>query len=397
MQEGTENLFITGAAGTGKSFLVREFLKGRDRKKFPVVASTGSAAVLVGGRTFHSFFGLGIMEGGLDRTVDRALANRRVVNRLKKTEGFVLDEVSMISGVTLRAAETIARLAREDQRPWGGMRIIAVGDFAQLPPVSQDTQRDWAFLDEVWQRSDFKPVLLKTMLRSEDKDYLECLARIRQGTIDEQVHHYLSARVQEDLGELSLTRLFARRDRAEKFNRQQLASLETQLHEFPTRYQGTPQGIDQLKRNAPIPETLQLKEGALVMIRVNDPSYQFVNGSLGTIDEITPERLEITLKNRKIVELEPTGFSLLDGNGETIASATNFPVTLAYAITIHKAQGVTLDGFIADLRGLWEPGQAYVALSRLRNGSQLFLHGWDEASIRVDPQVAAFYQNIEMR
>ncbi len=180
LQEDTANPFITGAAATGKSFLIREFLKNRDRKKFPVVASTGSAAVWVGGRTFHSFFGLGIMEGGLDRTVDRALSNRRIVNRLKKTEGFVLDEVSMISGTTLRAAEAIARFARGDERPWGGMRVIAVGDFAQLPPVTPSGQRDWAFLDETWLRSDFTLVLLRTMLRSEISNGAESRSKFTQ-------------------------------------------------------------------------------------------------------------------------------------------------------------------------------------------------------------------------
>ena len=122
LETSRENLFLTGHAGSGKSFLTRHFLRNRDRKTFPVVASTGAAAVLVGGRTFHSFFGLGILEGGPGATIAKAMADRRLVKRLKKMEGFVLDEVSMISGPTLNVAETICRHARDDPRPWGGAR-----------------------------------------------------------------------------------------------------------------------------------------------------------------------------------------------------------------------------------------------------------------------------------
>jgi ATP-dependent DNA helicase PIF1 len=130
------------------------------------------------------------------------------------------------------------------------------------------------------------------------------------------------------------------------------------------------------------------------MIRVNDPALRYVNGSLGTIQEIEEDHLVIELKNKNTVEIEPTAFSLLDAQGEVLATAINFPVMLAYATTIHKAQGATLDRMVCDLRQLWEPGQAYVALSRLRSGDGLTLVGWDESSIRVDPQVVEFYRTL---
>lgn len=141
LETSADNIFLTGRAGTGKSYLVRYFLKDRDPKTFPVVASTGAAAIVVGGRTFHSFFGLGIMEGGIEKTIERATKDRRVVKRLQKIGGFVLDEVSMIPGPALRAAEIICRIARKKHLPWGGARVIAVGDFAQLPPVTRGSQK----------------------------------------------------------------------------------------------------------------------------------------------------------------------------------------------------------------------------------------------------------------
>jgi len=144
------NIFLTGAAGTGKSFLLKQFLREATDEEIPILASTGAAAILVGGRTFHSFFGLGIFEGGISATIERAVENKRLVKRINETDTFVIDEVSMLSGPTLRAAETIARRVRKNSRPWGGMRVIAVGDFAQLPPVNPFSQtKEWAFLDEV--------------------------------------------------------------------------------------------------------------------------------------------------------------------------------------------------------------------------------------------------------
>src|SRR3989338_9161263 len=182
LKQNSENIFLTGCAGTGKSFLMRQFLKDKDRKIFPVVASTGAAAVLIGGRTFHSFFGLGIMEGGVQKTIERALQEKKLCRRLRKIRGFVLDEVSMISGLALRAAEAICRMARKNKEPWGGARVIAVGDFAQLPPVNiHGSEKEWAFLDPVWDQSRLIPCVLKTVMRTEDQQYIRILNAIREG------------------------------------------------------------------------------------------------------------------------------------------------------------------------------------------------------------------------
>lgn len=394
-----DNVFLTGRAGSGKSFLIRHFLKNKDRKIFPIVASTGAAAVLVGGRTFHSFFGLGIMEGGVEETIRRALGERRVVKRLCKIEGFVLDEVSMIPGPALRAAETICRTARKKNLPWGGARVIAVGDFAQLPPVNPHGRaKEWAFLDGTWEKSRFTAILLKTMMRCRDQDYMEVLNDIRDGVVSERVRTYLDGRIfseDEIHKERDTPRLFPKRDMAEGYNGRRLEEIQKPLMEFPTTYTGDPRSVEVMKRNAPVPEVLRLKESALVMIRANDPSLQYVNGSLGNVVKVKGNTMNIRLKGGKEVEVERTQFSLLSADGREIATATNFPVTLAYATTIHKAQGATLEGMVCDLKRLWEPGQAYVALSRLRTGSGLTLTGWDASSIRVDPEVVEFHRILE--
>ena len=395
LREQKGNVFLTGHAGTGKSFLIREFLKDKDRKQFPVLASTGTAAVLLSGRTFHSYFGLGIFEGGVQSTIERALDNKRVVKRLREAQGFVLDEVSMISGPVLRAAEAIARLARKIHAPWGGLRVVATGDFAQLPPVGATTsRREWAFLDEVWTASEFVMLPLHTAMRTKDPEYLRVLQDVRVGQLSEDVRCYLNRKLDPESAQdevAKATVLFPHRAPADQLNMSRLARLGTPLHEIQTQYTGEARALESLKKNAPIPELLQLKEGALVMIRINDPSYKYVNGTLATVQKVGKLTLGLELKNGRGLELEKHSFSLQDADGNVLASALNFPVSLAYATTIHKSQGATLDHMICDLRRLWEPGQAYVALSRLRSGDGLALLGWEESSIRTDPDVVAFY------
>lgn len=397
--ESKENIFLTGNAGTGKSFLVSHFLKTQDRKLFPVLASTGTAAVLIGGRTFHSFFGLGIMDGGADRTIERALANNRVVKRLQEIEGFILDEVSMISGPTLRAAEAICRLARNIPEPWGGARVIATGDFSQLPPINTKSKiKEWAFLDNAWKDSRFLNISLETMMRTNDEEYTNILNHIRAGNLTEDMKEYLHRKTDQEAGEdqnANATFLYPRRENADQLNLRRLALLKSQLYEIPTVYKGDSRAVEALQKQAPIPTMLQLKDSALVMIRVNDPGYRYVNGSMGTVLDVGAEELSLQLTNNKIVALRKHSFAILNADGTEIASATNFPVSLAYATTIHKSQGATLDSMICDLRRLWEPGQAYVALSRLRSGAGLTLVGWDEASVAlVDPEVVSFYRTF---
>lgn len=397
LMAGDHNVFVTGGAGTGKSYLLRKFLHNVDAVKFPVLASTGAAAVLVGGRTFHSFFGLGILEGGAEATLLRALKDKRVIRRLKKATGFVLDEVSMIPGQALELAERIASGARSDPRPWGGLKVIAVGDFAQLPPVSRDSRhRDWAFLNPAWLKTEFKSVQLKEIMRSRgDPEFSEILADIRIGQVTQRVKNMLDwhqAQPADDTQEASV--LYAKKIDVERINLQKLSALPGESHFFETEYAGDEKMRKALIANAPVPEKIEIKKGALVMIRQNDPRGRWVNGSLGHIAEIDEDLLGIDLLNGTHVEIERTRFTMLNAEGVEVASAKNFPIHLAYAITIHKAQGATLDRAVVSLRRLWEPGQAYVALSRVRSASSLIVEGWEAASIFADPAVLDFHRSI---
>jgi ATP-dependent exoDNAse (exonuclease V) alpha subunit len=382
------NSFLTGAPGTGKSFLIREYLK-RQRGDVPVLASTGAAAILVGGRTFHSFFGLGIMQGGIQATFERAIQNKRLIRRLKKAEQIIIDEVSMLSHDCFDCAEQVARMARNSDEPWGGIKVIAVGDFAQLPPVSRSSSRPWAFLGEAWAASGFQNVVLREVMRTQDEEFLAHLHAIRAGSITKDVAKFLDSKVIEEV-DVEAPHIFPRRAQVERFNEYRLKEIDGDLYELETKYRGQDRHIESLMKQAPIPPTIRLKLGALVMLRMNDPKQRFVNGSLATVKSVSDTTLVVDLGHRE-VEIEKFSFTIMDADGEDVASATNFPISLAYANTIHKMQGTTLERAHIDLGNLWEPGQAYVALSRVKSADALSLSGWSERSFQSDPMVQDFY------
>lgn len=394
--ETDHSLFVTGPAGTGKSFLIKYFTKKLSRKEFPVLASTGSAAVLISGRTFHSFFGIGILEGGIENAVERALQNRSVVNRIKKIKGFILDEISMMSVEALVAADQICRYIFESSLPWGGIRVIFMGDFFQLPPVTpHKNKKEWIFNHPIWKETQLIPIYLQTIVRTIDEKFLQILNQIRIGNLNNDVIDFLNSKMAEEEVDTRITRLFSRRNQMEKYNQARLAEIEEELLKVETEYMGKDWAVEKIKKQAPISEKIQMKRNCLLMIRVNDPKMRYVNGTTGKLLDYDDDNLMIELKNSRIIELTKSSFSWLDPNGEVIASARNFPVNLAYATTIHKSQGMTLDSLVVDLKNLWEPGQAYVALSRLKTSDDLYIRHWSKESFKVDSEVIEFYDSLD--
>ncbi|GIL17560.1 MAG: helicase [Oligoflexia bacterium] len=391
-----ENIFLTGGAGSGKSYVVRAFMQDKDPKTFPLLASTGAAAVLVGGRTFHSFFGLGIMEGGPVATFERASKEGRVLKRIAAVEGIIIDEISMIPLAAFEIAEKLSRLARQSSLPWGGMRVIIVGDFAQLPPVSRERKKEWCFRSPTWESTGLMNCTLTHNQRVQENDFLDVLADVRQGQVTSRVKTFLDNHLREHDQDDKSTRLFPRRDQSETHNKNELEEIGRPLHEIDSIYIGEAKYVEALKKASPVPEKLLLKEGAQVMFLQNDPQKRWVNGTRGTVVDISADKIIVEKKSGRDVTVDKAQFSYLNADGNIIASVINFPLTLAYATTIHKSQGATLDDLWVDLTRLWEPGQAYVALSRLKKSSGLKLLGWSPRSFIVDPEVISFYRRMEI-
>jgi ATP-dependent DNA helicase PIF1 len=391
----SENIFLTGVAGSGKSFLLQHFLKDKNSKTHPVVASTGAAAVLVKGVTFHSYFGLGILEGGPEKTIQRALKDGRLKKRINNVDTIIIDEISMIPGVAFEVAENICREIRKSQVPWGGIRIIAVGDFGQLPPVSTGgREKDWAFQNQTWENSNFQVAYLKTIMRTSDEKFLRVLNFIRNGHVNFEVNEFLNSKIKKPSDDFTGTILFSHRNSVEDYNLTKLSDLKGDLLTFKTTYSGSSKFLEAIKKSSPVPEVLQLKVGALVMIRKNDPQGAYVNGTLGTVKSAKEGELRVEMMNGNTAKLEPETFSYMNAEGEVVAAAENFPVNLAWATTIHKSQGITLDAATIDLSRVFEAGQAYVALSRVKSAETLFLSGWNPNAIRASAEVKSFHEQI---
>ncbi|MBO9667475.1 MAG: AAA family ATPase [Bdellovibrio sp.] len=391
-----ENVFLTGGAGSGKSFLIRQFMRELDPKTMPILASTGAAAVLLGGRTFHSFFGLGIMDGGPDVTYQRASKDQKLFARLRKVEGIIIDEISMIPGQALMIAEALAQKARESTLPWGGMRIITVGDFAQLPPVTpHGSTRDWCFLNPVWNQTGFQSVMLSHNQRVSDNLFLDVLSDVRHGLVTPRVRDFLNEHLKDHDENDPGTRLFPRKMDAEAFNQKKLEELDEDEITIDSIYFGSEKHVDILMKTAPVPVKLTLKLGCRVMFLQNDPQKRWVNGTRGVVTDIEDDRITVRKDGGREVQADKVSFALQDAEGNVMAQVIQFPLTLAYATTIHKSQGATLDDLWCNLSRLWEPGHAYVALSRLRDSEGLHLIGWNPRSIIVDPKVLEFYKKLE--
>jgi ATP-dependent exoDNAse (exonuclease V) alpha subunit len=395
--KSNNNVFLTGPAGVGKSFVINQFIDSRETKPV-VLASTGVAAVLIKGRTFNSFFGLGIMEGGISNTLARALKIKKVKERLKEVKEVVIDEISMIPAEAFFVASLIAQNIRNSSAPFGGIRIVVVGDFLQIPPVNPKSDEKWLFQTQTWNECEFKVITLTKTMRTSDEPFIDILKKIRFGVCDDKVKDFFNSRMRPLSDDFVGTVIFGRKNQVEDYNNKKLNQNPNQIHKFETEikifktksYQQTP---ETLINQSPIPPVLYLKVGALVMIRKNDIEGKYVNGSLGFVSSIGTNLISVKLLANKHVTIEPEVFQILDAGGDPIAEITNFPLTLGWATTIHKAQGSSIDRVHMNLKNLWESGQAYVAVSRAKDPNQLFIEDWSTSSIKVDQNVIQYYQN----
>jgi ATP-dependent DNA helicase PIF1 len=403
------NVFLTGAAGTGKSFVVQRFLEEKGDMRIALLATTGAASIIIDGRTFHSFFGLWNFHAGYDEMVRTALQMRSLYDRVRGTECIVIDEVSMLNSRTIKAGEEIARRVRQNDAPWGGMQVIATGDFCQLPPVTttrdreegfcEKGQTDWVFNSDVWDNSRFKTIELTEIMRTSEARFLGVLAKLRMGVRDDEVQAFLEERI---IGSVpaensDMPMLFSRKANVVKCNDVRLGRLQGREWRFRTIYNGDESAVKKLKTNCPLDEELVLRDGALVMIRTNDPNgypYQYANGSLGHFLEHDAETdvLRIRLKSGQDVEIRRKEFHWKNGDGRNTASAINFPVNVGYSTTIHKSQGATMDNLIVDMGNVWESGQAYVALSRVRGEEGLRVLRPSRGKVFLEDAVKKFYK-----
>ncbi len=370
------NLFLTGRAGTGKTTLLRRFLDVAGDKAI-VLAPTGVAAVNVGGQTLHSFFKLP------PRLIEPADIRRLRSTRLvKAVETVIIDEISMVRADMLDAIDRSLRLNRKSQRPFGGVRMILSGDLHQLPPVVRGEEAEilkeryggaYFFNATAFRDGEFALLALKHVFRQEDPKFLALLGALRQGRLTEADRRMLEARVTgRSAIEASETHVVLTPNNANAFriNQARLDALSTPVRRFEASVDGQFE-----ERSFPTEADLELKEGARVMMIRNDPENRWVNGTLATVEGFGGSSVIVSIDGRAY-EIEQAAwekyrYDLDKETGkvkrEVVGTFKQMPLRLAYAVTIHKAQGLTLDHVYIDLdRGMFAHGQAYVALSRAR-------------------------------
>jgi ATP-dependent DNA helicase PIF1 len=375
------NVFLTGQAGTGKSTLLKRYLEEAVKlgKRVAVTAPTGIAALNIGGTTVHRWSGmmLGPQNG---ETIEQAVARLRDGHgffkaqiRVGAADVLVIDEVSMLSGGHMDFLDRWLRELRGvSGEPFGGIQLIALGDFLQLPPVRIDMSQpyDWSFRAPAWERADFKAIRLTTVRRQDEPLFVGALGGFRLGSMTMRDAELLKARVVL-FPKANIPRLFTHNAQVDKWNAYRLDALEGQERAYKADTCGVSQSLEFYTKNLLTPSLLVLKPGAAVMFTANDATEGFFNGQQGVVVEMADNRIAVEANGRRY-DVERREWTWQDGE----VSFSQFPLRLAYALTIHKAQGMTLDSAYVDIRAAREPGQAYVALSRVRTLAGLHLKEW---------------------
>ncbi len=394
------NVFLTGEPGSGKTHTVNAYIAWlRSHGIEPsITASTGIAATHVGGMTLHAWSGIGIADRMTPELLDTIASKEHVAKRLQKAKVLIIDEVSMLSANVLSMVDEVARTVRhEPERAFGGMQVVLVGDFFQLPPVSRSAVQ-FAFESPSWTKLNPIVCYLTEQHRQEDASFLSILGAIRAGEWDHTHVSAITAREAEyDSLEEGVPQLFTHNADVDRINAQELAKLPGAPKTFSMSQAGSAALAEALKRGCLSPETLVLKEGAVVMATKNNPAAGYANGTLGIV--IGFERGTgypiIETRNGRELTIAPADWAVEEG-GKVKAKLSQVPLKLAWAITVHKSQGQSLDAAAMDLSRSFEYGQGYVALSRVRTLAGVHLLGWSENALMVHPQVLALDKQMRV-
>lgn len=380
------NVFITGAAGSGKTYLLREYIEYLRKHGIGVgvTASTGIAATHLDGTTIHSWSGLG-MKDILDEDDLRKLSRKPYLKeRFKKTSVLIIDEISMLSQEQFESLNLICQKLKKNERNFGGMQIILCGDFFQLPPVGKED----AFIceSEVWQRTNFKVCYLEEQYRHLDKKFVTILDSVRNNQVIGKTLELLNKTLtkSEDVSN-KITKLYTHNANVDEINSQELSAMPGRGTTYKMTGYGDEHLVKNLKNSCLASEELVLKKGALVMFLKNNFELGYVNGTLGTISECESGENPIVLtKDGRHITVPLANWEIEDEQGKNVlAMVQQYPLRLAWAITVHKSQGMTLDEALVDLSHSFTPGMGYVALSRVRTLAGLHLLGFNDIALKV--------------
>jgi len=397
------NIFLTGEPGAGKTYTINKYVAYLREHEInhAITASTGIAATHIGGMTIHSWSGIGIKETLNKYDLDRIASSEYVCRRVRKTRVLIIDEISMLRAETLSMIDAVCREIKQNSEPFGGMQVILVGDFFQLPPIEKRNieQKQESFLEEKQGRFAYESSVWKCLSpvvcyiseqhRQDDSLFLKLLLAIRHDTFGEDHESQIKSRYVEN-GKFpeNITKLYSHNLDVDRVNDEKLLKIEMESFKFNMESTGSLPLVAALKKGCLSPEVLTLKKGAVVMCTKNNQKEHFVNGTLGTVVDFESfsKHPIIKTKNGRNIVIAPMDWTV-EENGKIKAKITQIPLRLAWAMTVHKSQGMSMDAAVMDLSSVFEYGQGYVALSRVRRLDGLYLLGCNEHALKVHPQI----------
>lgn len=409
-----ENILLSGPGGTGKTYFLKIAAEQliKEGKNVYCTATTGVAAITLSipgvltASTLHSWAGVGLAQDPPAKLYAKVLSSKKALQKWRSVDTLIIDEVSMLGGEFFQKLDYVAKRIRRNNEPFGGISVICSGDFLQLPPVKDK----WVFQTDEWEAMDFQPFIFEEPKRYPDESHFGMLLRVRQGRPSRKDIEFLHSRVEEfnkrrfhELGPLEVkpTVLYSRRMDVGAYNENELFKLPGGTYTYiaedtfkPYTRDGRMDDYSKLLNEA-IPKSLVFKVGAQVMLKKNlDLDLGLVNGSRGVVTELSDASVTVKFVNGMVKNLGKQVWEFEDKDAK--ATRTQIPLILAFACTIHTSQGSTLDFCVGELGySVFSPGQAYVALSRVRTKEGLFLSDFDESSIKVDRIALAYDRDIK--
>ncbi len=396
-----KNVFLTGSAGTGKTYILAQYISYlKSRKITPtIVAPTGIAASHLQGQTLHSYFSLGIRDSIDESFVENLLDKKYLQTRFSKLKVLIIDEISMVSPEIFSSIDMIIQAFKNNDKPFGGIQVILSGDFFQLPPISRGFKdKRFAWQSPSWRDLDLQTCYLQKKFRQDDNKLISILDEIRSGNISTSTYDILNSRYNATLNiEFTPTKLYTHNLDVDKINNEELEKLPSIPHIFKFVSEGSKANIEKIFKSSLVSEQLTLKKDAVVMFIKNNPEKGYINGTTGVVVNFSKDdKLPLVkLSSGYIIKVELDDWTIENDKGKINAKVSQLPLKLAWAITIHKSQGMTLDAAQIDLSKTFEVGQGYVALSRIKNIDGLKLMGFNDTALSVDPLILSIDDRIK--
>ncbi len=396
-----KNAFVTGPAGSGKTHLVNRYIAylRENAINVGVTASTGIAATHMGGVTIHSWAGIGIASSLSPADIENMVEKEYLFKRFDKVKVLIIDEVSMLHHFRLDLINDVLKAMKRSDKPFGGIQVVLCGDFFQLPPVARfgEPAAQFIYESKSWEESNFTVCYLTEQFRQKDDAALSILNEIRSGAVSATAREHLLSRhnIRSSKYEAS-TKLFTHNIDVDVLNNIELEKIEGGvITEYPMETRGREALASTIKKSCLAPEILRLKPGARVMCVKNNFEAGYVNGTLGVVVscDVDNDPVIRTVEGKKITIGKASW--KIEEDGKIKAEILQYPLRLAWAITIHKSQGMSLDAIEVDLSKSFEPGMGYVALSRVRTLEGLTILGMNEMALHVHEGARKFEDKMK--